>query len=134
MDELREISGARQVPDEPRRRWFAAESLDLIVWVDDTGAPIGFQLCYDRLRSERALTWKPEVGFLHHAVDDGEGGGLRHKRTPVLVDDGDFDAYRVSDLFARASAKLPPQVADFVSAKLRLHSSYAPSDDQGEQP
>jgi len=125
MDSLIEIPGARQVPGEPRRRWFASDSLDLIVWLDDSGAPAGFQLCYDKPRSERALTWKPGIGFLHNAVDDGEGGGFHYKRTPVLVEDGYFDANRVSELFARVSARLPREVADFVSVKLRQHPSHA---------
>jgi len=122
MDALTEIAGTRQIPGEPPRRWFASRSLDLIVWLDGSGAPVGFQLCYDKTRSEHALTWTPEAGYSHHAVDDGESGDSRYKRTPVLVEDGHFDAARVSDLFARASVKLPREVADFVGAKLREQS------------
>jgi hypothetical protein len=125
MDALTEIPAVRQIPGEPPRRWFASQSLDLIVWLDDSGSPAGFQLCYDKLRAERALTWKPDSGFLHHAVDDGERGGLRYKRTPVLVEDGRFDAVRVSELFARASATLPREIVEFVSARLRQHPGHA---------
>ena len=59
MDELVEIIHVRQVPGDPRRRWFSSDDMDLIVWYDDSDAPIGFQLCYDKLRSERALRWEP---------------------------------------------------------------------------
>src|SRR5438309_10513940 len=65
---------------EERRRWFASADLDLIVWFDDADSPIAFQLCYDKLRSERALTWKPDTGFVHMVVDSGERqGALRYK-------------------------------------------------------
>ena len=47
MDALREIVDVRQVPGEPKRRWFSSDDIDLIVWLDDSGAPVSFQLCYD---------------------------------------------------------------------------------------
>ena len=50
MNPLSEVRNCRQVRGEPRRRWFGSEQMDLIVWCDDTGAPIGFQLCYDLAR------------------------------------------------------------------------------------
>ena len=115
----------RQASGEPRRRWFASNDLDLIVWCDDSGSPIGFQLCYDKLRSEHALTWKPELGFVHTAVDDGEDKvGLRYKSTPILVADGRFDANGVSDLFCASSGRLPPDIVKFVTTKLRQHPNY----------
>jgi len=120
-----EVRHVRQVPGEPRRRWFNSRDLELIVWLDESGSPIGFQLCYDRRRAEHALTWTPELGFLHMAVDDGEKeAGLRYKATPILVPDGHFNANRVSGLFAEASGTLPPEVAELVAAKLRQHPNY----------
>ena len=56
MRTLTEIPEVRQIPDEPRRRWFRSDDLDLIVWCDESGAPTSFQLCYDKPRSEHALT------------------------------------------------------------------------------
>ncbi len=122
MAELREIRRGDQVPGKPVRRWFTSPDLDLIVWCDEASRPTGFQLCYDKLRSERALTWKPETGFLHMAVDDGESDvGLRHKSAPVLVDDGHFDARRIIDLFLASSHRLPAEIASFVEAGLRQY-------------
>lgn len=126
MAPLTELERVRQVPGEPRRRWFASDEFDLIVWSDDSGSPTAFQLCYDRPRTERALTWKPDLGFLHSVVDDGEDrGGGKHKGTPLLVPDGQFDANRVSEQFAQASVQLPPDIAEFVSTKLRQHPGVA---------
>src|SRR5712671_7091134 len=86
MDELVEIIHVRQVPGDPRRRWFSSDDMDLIVWYDDSDALIGFQLCYDKLRSERALRWEPEVGYRHTAIDNGESNiSPRYKATPILV-------------------------------------------------
>jgi len=122
MAELIEVSPTRQVPDEPRRRWFTSPDLDLIVWCDESGLPIWFQLCYDKLRSEHALTWKPGVGFIHMAVDDGENDvGLSYKSTPILIPDGNFDAARVIDLFVASSHRVPSDIAEFVTSKLRQH-------------
>lgn len=124
MGALTEVVPVRQVPGEPRRRWFASDELDLIVWSDHSGAPSAIQLCYNMPRTEHALTWKPDAGFLHAVVDDGENRGGKYKRTPLLVMDGHFDANRVSERFAQASALLPSDIAEFVSTKLRQHPSY----------
>jgi hypothetical protein len=119
---LREIRNVRQVPGEMRRRWFTSESMDLIVWLDDADDPTQMQLCYDkgRRRAERALTWKPGVGYTHTAVDDGETGyGGRYKATPILLADGGFNTQRVSSLFLDHSTHLPLDIVDFVVAKIR---------------
>jgi hypothetical protein len=118
MADLTEIPDVRQIPGEPRRRWFTADTLDLIVWCDDTGAPTGFQLAYDKPRSEHALTWTREGGLAHTAVDDGDAGALAPKATPVLVPDGHFDLDRVRRLFAAAARGVDRDVAAFVEARL----------------
>ncbi len=91
MDELVEIIHVRQVPGDPRRRWFSSDDMDLIVWYDDSDAPIDIS--------------------------------PRYKATPILVADGHFDARRVADIFTASSRHIPPDIAQFVSLKLRLFSS-----------
>ncbi len=118
MSDLRELSDTRQVPGEPRRRRFCSPELDLIVWLDDASEPVGFQLCYDKLRGERALTWRAGRGFDHAAVDSGEGMPTQYKGTPILVADGVFDNRRVSDIFSEASANVPPPIRSFVTDRL----------------
>jgi hypothetical protein len=119
MDLLKEVMSVRQIAGEPRRRWLTFAQLDLIVWCDAAGAPAAFQLCYDKPHSERAITWTPEIGFLHTAVDDGEGLAPRYKGTPILTASERVDAERVRALFAAASRDLPRDVVDFVTGKLR---------------
>jgi len=117
---LREIRDVRQVAGELRRRWFTSETMDLIVWIDDTEAPRQLQLCYDkgRRRAERALTWKPTTGFSHTAVDDGDFGNGRYKATPLMVSEGGFNNERVGKLFRDHSTNLPADIIDFVMRKI----------------
>ena len=126
MSPLAEIPHTRQIPDEPSRRWFWSNVLDLIVWVNEAGSPIGFQLAYDKVANERALTWTADRGFSHMAVDDGEANvGFRHKATPILVADGYFDATRVLKEFRALSVSMPAQIAEFVAQKLKEHPCYS---------
>lgn len=121
MSLLRELSDARQVPGEPRRRWFCSAELDLIVWVNDLQEPVGFQLCYDKLTRERAITWRAGRGFDHAAVDSGDDMPTRYKGTPILVADGIFDNNRVADTFREAGAGVPEPMRTFVADALERY-------------
>ncbi len=105
MSLLTEILKVRQIPNEPQRRWFRSDDLD-------------------KPHSEHALMWTAELGFLHTAVDNGEGIGVKYKETPILVAGGHFDVNRLSDRFVGASALLPRVIAEFVGGKLRQHPNY----------
>jgi hypothetical protein len=97
------------------------------VWYADDGSIFGFQFCYDKQKSERALTWLPDNGFFHNRVDDGEGPALTYKRTPVLVADGAFDASAMSLRFLQISQAIPRDIFEFVSSKLREHAERVPN-------
>ena len=118
MAPLREVVDVRQIPGEARRRWFASDDLDLIVWSEPSGEPHAFQLCYDKPRAERALTWRPGEGLRHMIVDDGEGVDFKWKGTPILLPDGAFDPDRLRQRFLEASPGLPPEIVAFVAARL----------------
>ena len=116
---LREIANTRQIKGEPHRRWFTSGTMDLVVWYGEDGNLAGFQLCYDKDSEERALTWRPESGFSHMTVDDGDNaGGMRYKSAPILAAGVAFDAGRILDLFTAGSAVLPVPVATFVRERL----------------
>lgn len=115
---LKELDNVRQVPGEGRRRWFADEYFDLIVWLDDEDGLAGFQLCYDKMGSERALTWRADGGYSHHAIDTGEDRTGRQKATPILVADGLFETSAVAGRFRRECDRIEPGIADFVYRKL----------------
>jgi hypothetical protein len=117
---LREIPGTRQIRGEPRRRWFSSEFMDLYVWYDTAGDPLGFQLCYGKPSAERAFTWFRPGNFSHMRVDKGgregaDGGG---KGTPLLVLDGLFEAPAVAREFERECRDLPAELVALVAAKI----------------
>ncbi len=114
---LRELSNVRQASGEPRRRWFADDYFDLMVWVGKRGEFVGFQLCYDKSGDEHALTWHKQTGFSHHRVDSGE---LQrpYKATPILVADGAVNFASLTHLFKARSQMMDQQVARFVLGKI----------------
>jgi len=114
---LREIHAVKQHPGELRRRWFAAESMDLFVWYGDSGTIVGFQLSYDKPHAERAITWKRDSGFTHTVVDDGARPG-KYPETPLLVVDGVFAASRVLRVFQAQAMEIDDAIVHFVSARL----------------
>ena len=124
-ESLIEWSAVQQVPGEALRRWFTSRGLDLIVWLDESGQPRAFQLCYDKASSERAVTFK-DGRFFHAVVDGGEhGAGLGYKRAPVLVGDVEFDARRIAKLFERAAGQLPAEIGRYVRSKLRERATVS---------
>lgn len=119
---MKELRNVRQIPGEPPRRWFFSPDFDLIVWLSDDQEVIGFELCYDKRRQERAISWRQNTGFRHMAIDDGEQRPGRHKSSPVPVADGDFDAPRVHAAFLAASQALPKEVVRFVAESLERYA------------
>ena len=119
LDGLRELPDTRQVEGEPRRRWFSSPDLDLIVWVEDSEEIVGFQLCYDKTRRERALTWRLGRGYDHMGVDDGEQSPGQYKSTPILVADGFFDRERVTALFLESSERIPEGIRVVVAELIK---------------
>jgi hypothetical protein len=121
---LKELINVSQIPGEPRRRWFADDFFDLIVWYDDKNEISGFQLCYNKEKDERALTWRRQTLYTHHRVDDGETKPNR-KATPILVADGMFDYNVIADRFKQESKNVEQAVSEFVSEKiLQYGTSY----------
>ncbi|PID56505.1 hypothetical protein CSB45_10765 [candidate division KSB3 bacterium] len=115
---LREYEHIRQVEGEGKRRWFSDKYFDLIVWSDDAGTILGFQLCYDAEGTPRALTWRQDSGYSHHRIDDGEQRPGKVKATPVLLADSLFNQEAVAARFTRATSQISPDIADFVVKKL----------------
>ena len=101
-----------------RRRWFESDGFDLVVWHDGAGALAGFQICYDLGKGERALTWRPGLGFAHNAVDEGDETPLKNL-TPVLIPDGTVPWKELAAQFAERSASLEPALRELVSGQLQ---------------
>ena len=122
---LAEVPHTRQIVNESRRRWFSSRNMDLIVWLDAADQASGFQLCYDKLLSEKAFEWRRNIGYKHMNVDDGEDRPRHHKRSPVLVPDGYFDARRVAALFDEQSMLLPRYLFELVAGQIAAHPNFA---------
>jgi hypothetical protein len=103
---------------EPLRRWFADEYFDLVVWTSETNAIVAFELCYDKPRFERALTWSGEHGWGHFRVDSGEDTPVKN-RTPILASDGSFPKAQVLAHLSEAPTAIDPTVRAFVLTKLQ---------------
>ena len=116
---LKEVRHVAQVPGEPRRRWFDDDYFDLIIWFEPDDGIFGFQLCYDREKKPRALTWTKRHRYKHTGIDDGEHAAGASKGSPVLVEDGLFDAPSVAARFEKAAAEMPHGLAVFVLGKLK---------------
>ncbi len=111
-----EFKGVRQ-ERAGRRRWFEAEDLELVLWLEARDEPIGFQLLYSRADGDRALTWRKESGFAHSRIDDGEGG--RVKQTPILMADGAVPWDEIERRFRAHAGSLDEEIATLVLTRLR---------------
>lgn len=117
---LREIKSVRQISDEPNRRWFSDDDMDLIVWYKGD-VIFGFQLCYDKLGEEKALSWKTDSGLVHEKVDSGETRDGHYKSTPILIKNGSFDIDTIKSIFSSRSADInDDNVRDFVLKHLNV--------------
>jgi hypothetical protein len=111
---LEEFKNVYQHEGEPKRRWFSDEYFDLIVWYTESNSIFGFQLCYDKQRNQRAVTWKYPSLYFHMRVDDGENQPGHYKSTPILVPDGTFDYKGIAELFKKESLHIEPHITEVV--------------------
>lgn len=119
MSPLAEIASVVQRPGEPRRRWFASESLDLLVWLDEAARPIGFQLSWRDGGAGHALTAREGEALLHERVDEGGRGGAGYARSATLhAAADDYDLALIQPRFVAASHKLPEDLRAYVLQQL----------------
>lgn len=119
---LREIRDVKQVPGEPRRRWFSDENFDLIVWLGPEDQILGFQLCYDKETGQKALTWLNGDGYQHSRIDDGDNPG-KMKASPVLEANGHFDNEGTARRFLESKGDVPEKITDCVYENITRYRS-----------
>jgi len=112
----------RRVARDLDRSCISDDYFDLFVWYEPDGRIHGFQLCYDKPRRERALTWTRDRGFLHARIDTGEDSPYANC-TPILVVDGEFPASKVRHEFVTRSASLSNEIRELVLARLDEYES-----------
>lgn len=116
---LKEMKHVRQIHGDAYRRWFSDDYFDLFVWFEDRHFKklTGFQLCYNKIKNEHAITWTEAKGFVHETVDDGESNASVN-RTPILVSDGMFDNKTTAEKFKDSSNDIDKVITEFVYKKL----------------
>jgi hypothetical protein len=117
---FREIKATSQKHGEPRRRWFSGPDLDLFLWLGDDDEIVGYQISYDKLKTEKALAWDHEQGFTHHGVDDGEIPG-KYPASPLLVADGELNLPRLIYKLNQNFAETEPEIRDFIVSSITAH-------------
>lgn len=100
------------------RRWFGNDYFDLIVWSDASETIKGFQLCYDKGRRERALTWHRGRGFSHDLIDPGDNSPFKDE-APTLEPGGHFPRAQILSVLEERSVGIDPEVRGFVLSMLR---------------
>ena len=115
---MREIQNVRQHPGEPHRRWFTSSTMELILWEDDRGHPLGFQILYSTPEQNMALTWRDAHGFTHHTVDNGEHRARRRKMSPILRATYPPDKCAVRSQFKQTAHTIDPTVFLYVCDRL----------------
>lgn len=118
-DRLTERTDERQRGEESHRRWFSSEYFDLIVWFNDGGDIVLFQLGYDPDGADGLLEWRPASGLSHFRVDTGGLAPARHARAPFLVPAPAPPLKPLIDGFKEAAAGLDESITDFVLGVLR---------------
>ena len=121
---LNEVTHVTQYEPKKFRRWFHDEYFDLYTWETPDGEMQGFQLCYAKNGTERALRWSHDDGYRHEGVDANEEKPGRAMSALFIVD-GAFDANMIASQFAEASITLPDKIKGFVGARIRAYESDA---------
>jgi hypothetical protein len=114
-----EMRDVRQDSSDYVRRWFFDDNFDLIAWYGRDGALLGFQLCYDKVNDEKALTWFSNRGLSHHKVDAGEDSPWFNRSPMLVVTDGHSQMARLLSSFKNADEGLPPELQKIVMQKIR---------------
>ena len=118
---LNEIKDVTQYESGKFRRWFQGDFFDLYTWETYGGDLLGFQLCYAKLGTERALRWSRESGYRHEGVDAPEQKPGR-AMSAIFIADGVFDPAAMAAKFDAASIDMPARIKDFVLEKIRAYA------------
>jgi len=113
----------RVVRGDKPRKWISDDYFDLYVWYEPDSTIFGFQLCYDKGRDERALTWTRAGSFKHNRVDDGESN-VYSNSSPILMENCPFDLPPVRTEFLKRSKKISPEIRKLVLERL---DAYKPA-------
>lgn len=98
-----------QTENEPRKRIFSDDCLQLITWDGDSGRPVHFQLAYEISAKPRVVEWRSGALY-HYELNSGPSDFTQMDRSALLKPNRTLDRELVSSLFKAASAKLPVEI------------------------
>ncbi len=114
---LNEIKNVRQIEGEGLRRWFTDKDMDLILWYNKQKQIEGFQLCYDKQSSEKALTWRIGDKYSHDKIDHGKNPWLS-KETPILTETGKLNKSVILKSFIEANKNIEESICSLILEKI----------------
>lgn len=117
---LTELTDVDQTASDGRRRWFAGESVELVVWEDGDGVR-GYQLRYRRRAGTAAddvFEWRRGGRLSHYLLDDGESRAARAKAAPVLRPAGSGPLDEARAAFRAESEGIEPALRTVVEETL----------------
>ena len=118
---LREIGYIKQSPGQLFRRWFNDELLDLFVWQEEGGRITGFQLCFDKDKGERALSYSEAEGYSLHNVHTEESS--LDMGSPVLRRGAELPFPHLLALLNERGTGIDPRVLRYVREKLEAYAA-----------
>ncbi|MCG8614753.1 MAG: hypothetical protein MI802_00945 [Desulfobacterales bacterium] len=122
---LYEIKNISKSEEGLKRRWFFDTTMDLLIWLDASDQVVGIQLCYDKEKSSRALTWFQKEGYRHNKVDLGDEKRGRRGGSPILGSDDLFDASTIAGQFKRLGANIDSEIYEITYEKLLAYNTDA---------
>jgi hypothetical protein len=122
---LYEIKSISKSEDGLKRRWFFDTTMDLLIWLDAADRVVGIQLCYDKDKSPRAVTWFQKEGYQHNSVDLGEDKRGRRGGSPIMGSDDVFDAPMVAEQFKKLGENIDPAIYEITYEKLLEYNTNA---------
>lgn len=123
MSALSENTTVRQRPEEGFRRWFLNEYFDLILWYESRGGDlVGFQLCYDRHRDERAFTWETGKQSSHYVSSGADERGRPSIATAILHGDAGAVPEEVIDRLVSERGDLDGVLLETIVERIRAYN------------
>jgi hypothetical protein len=122
---LSEYEEVRQREGEGFRRWFSDPYFDVIIWYDRKGGEMtGFQVCYDKGRTERAYTRKLEARMVrsHRFVANGPVEVGSNKMTSILKGDAAAVDEAVLSRFRDSAMGLEPELVEAIVSEMEEYN------------
>ena len=112
LTEFKEVA-QKEVLKGINRRWFQIEKFTLIIWYNLGNQIIGFQLCYGKNGSDKAISWYNEKEFSHRNIDYGKSINL----TPIMSEDSGQIDRKIFEDFYNYTENLENEIVEFIKDK-----------------